>query len=152
MHNLVQGDLTAYQGRLDRLPPEELQTTRIDSLQRQITTKINLWPLGWLDRGLGAVRPPYPETVPREKNSNFSSPDLPIHPMDCSETLGKLGVPHGHPVAKRSSPKTHRIVRNRKSTLKNTSSRVPKKNAESKAFPRICEGGSPGKESLGTHV
>ena len=46
MQNLVQGGLTTYQGRLDRLPPEELQTTRIDPLQRQITTKINFWPLG----------------------------------------------------------------------------------------------------------
>ena len=32
------------------------------------------------------------------------SPDL-LH--GSSETLGILGVPHGHPVAKRSSPKTH---------------------------------------------
>ena len=100
----------------------------------------------------GAVRPPCPETAPRGKNSNFSSPDLLIHLTDCSETLGELGVPHGHPVAKRSSPKTQRIMRNQKSTLKNTLSRVPKKNVESKAFPQICEGGSPRKESLGTHV
>ena len=76
----------------------------------------------------------------------------PDSPNGLQRTLGKLGIPHGHPVAKRSSPKTHRIVRNRKSTLKNTSSRVPKKNTKSKAFPRICEGGSPGKESLGTQV
>ena len=152
MHNLVQGGLTTYQGRLDRLPSEELQSIQIEPLQRQIITKINSWPLGRFDRGPGVVRPPYPEIVPCEKNSNFSSPDLPIHPMHCSETLGKLGVPHGHPVAKRSSPKTHRILRNQKSTLKNTPSRVPKKNTESKAFPQICEGGSPGEESLGTNV
>ena len=101
MQILVQGGLTAYQGRLDRLPPEELQPTRIDPLQKQITTKINYWSLGRFDRGPGAVRLPYPGTVTREKNSNFSSSDLPIHPMDCSETLGKLGIPHGHTVPKR---------------------------------------------------
>ena len=47
------------------------------------------------------------EKQSREQISIFSSPDLPIYSTDSSETLGILGVPHGHPVAKRSSPKTH---------------------------------------------
>ena len=113
------------------------RTNKPSGLTLLWAVQISTSDMGRLDRGPGAVRPPYPGTGTREKNSNFSSPDLPIHPMDCSETLGKLGIPHGYPVAKRSSPKTHRIMRNRKSTLKNTSSRVPKKNVESKAFPRI---------------
>ena len=98
-------------------------------------------PQGRSDLLPGAVRPPCPETAPRGKNSNFSSPDLPIHPTDCSETLGELGVPHGHPMAKRSSPKTHRIMRNRKSNLKNTSPRVHPKSTKSKDFSTDLKGG-----------
>ena len=74
------------------------------------------------------------ENSTRGKNSPFDPTDLPIHPMDSSETLGELGVPHGHPVAKRSSLQTHQIMSNRKSTLKNTSSRVHPKTTKSKAF------------------
>ena len=69
-HPSKHSDAKPGPGQFDRLswavrppPPEELQTTRIDPLQRQITTRINFWPLGRFDRGPGAIRPPPPEEL-----------------------------------------------------------------------------------------
>ena len=62
----------------------------------------NLTCIGQTGVGLGPR-----EKQRHEQNSIFSSPDLPIYSTDSSETLGILGVPHGHPMAKRSSLKTH---------------------------------------------
>jgi hypothetical protein len=68
------------------------------------------------------------------KNSNFTSNDIPIRFRDSNETLGIAGVPHGLPLAKSSSPKTHQIKRNRKPTSETTSPRTPSKTTKSKAF------------------
>jgi hypothetical protein len=63
----------------------------------------------------------------RGRNSTHPPIDLPIHSTDQSETLGIDGAPRGLPLARSSVPKTHSIKRNRKSTLKSTSSpRNPK--------------------------
>jgi hypothetical protein len=78
------------------------------------------------------------QTQPTGKNSPVTSIDLPIHSMDSSETLRKAGVPYGLPLDRSSSPKTHPIKRNRKSTLKNTFSRAPPKTTKLKSFHRDC--------------
>lgn len=38
--------------------------------------------------------------------------------VDSSETLGKVGIPHGQAMAKWIRPQTHQITRNCKSTVK----------------------------------
>jgi hypothetical protein len=55
------------------------------------------------------------------------TPDLPIRSTDSHKTLGIVGTPHGHSIAKLWSTKTRGIKRNRKISAKNASNpRTPK--------------------------
>jgi hypothetical protein len=55
------------------------------------------------------------------------TPDLPIRSTDPNKTLGIVGTPHGHSIAKLWSTKTRWIKRNRRNPAKNSSNpRTPK--------------------------
>jgi hypothetical protein len=72
------------------------------------------------------------------KNLAFTLIDLPNRSTDSSETLGIDGVPHGLPLARSSIPKTYSIMRNQKSSLKNTLPRTLPKTNKLKPFRRVC--------------
>jgi hypothetical protein len=63
-----------------------------------------------------------------------------------------MSIRHGLPLAKISSPKTHQIKRNRKSTSITTSPRTPPKATKSKAFPQIWRGKITKKRGICPHV
>jgi hypothetical protein len=91
------------------------------------------------------------EYGPRE-NSTHPPIDLPIRSTDQSETLGIDGVPRGLPLARSSVPKTHRIKRNRKSTLKSTSNpRTPKPPKSSPLTHRFGRGITTQRTTKGSH-
>jgi hypothetical protein len=53
--------------------------------------------------------------------------DLPIHSTDPNKTLGIVGTPHGHSIAKLWSTKTRSFKMNRRNPAKNSSNpRTPK--------------------------
>jgi hypothetical protein len=99
---------------------------------------------GWLYRP-HEVRVPSPNktgktsTVGRS-TLNFAWPDPPIHPTDCSETLGIPGSPHGRPLPQTNSTKTLSIMGNLKSCGSTSRPRTPQKTTKSESFPRVWRG------------
>jgi hypothetical protein len=87
-------------------------------------------------------RPPQTERENRNRGStlNFASPDLPIHPKDCRETLGVPGSPHGRPLSQRNCTETLSIKGNHKSRDSTSRTRAPTRTTKSKNFPRVWRG------------
>jgi hypothetical protein len=80
--------------------------------------------------------------------------DLPIRSTDKNQTLGIVGTPHGHSIAKLWSTKTHLIKRNRRISAKNATN--PKNQSENpKIEPlssRIWEGNQRKKTMKGSCI
>jgi hypothetical protein len=62
------------------------------------------------------------------------TPDLPIRSTNSHKTLGIVGTPHGHSIAKLWSTKTHWIKRNRRISAKNTTNPRPTKTSKLMPF------------------
>jgi hypothetical protein len=80
------------------------------------------------------------------KNNNrgstlkFATPDLPIHPTDCNETLGMPGTPRGQPLPQRNCTETLSIMGNHKSLDQTSRTRAPPKTTKSESFPQVWRG------------
>jgi hypothetical protein len=72
------------------------------------------------------------------------TPDLPIRSTDPNKTLGIVGTPHGHSIAKLWSTKTRWIKRNQRISANNTTNpkitKTPKLNPFSHGFGRRIKG------------
>jgi hypothetical protein len=75
------------------------------------------------------------------------TPDLPIHSTDSQKTLGIVGTPHGHSIAKLWSTKTHWIKRNRRICAKNTTNPRTTKTPKSRPFAHGFGRGIKGKRT-----
>jgi hypothetical protein len=80
----------------------------------------------------------------RESTPPNPTPDLPIRSTDLNKTLGIVGTPRGHSIAKLWSTKTHWIKRNRRNPAKNSSNprtpKTPKSSPFAHGFERRIQG------------
>jgi hypothetical protein len=90
-----------------------------------------------------AVRPPSPDNGKkgnRGSTLDFASPDLPIHPTDCSKTLEMPGSSHGRPLPQRNCTEMLSIMGNRKSRDQTSRTRAPTKTTKSESIPQVWRG------------
>jgi hypothetical protein len=76
------------------------------------------------------------------------TPDLSIHSTDSHKTLGTVGTPHGHSIAKLWSTKTRWIKRNRRISTKNTMNLRPTNTPKLSPFAHKFGRGLKGKRTI----